>query len=843
MQTDLPIEDILPELEQTLQGSTSAVLQAPTGAGKTTRVPLALLRESWLDDQKVLVLEPRRLAARAAAYRMADMLGEKAGETIGYRVRMDTKVSNQTRIEVITEGVLTRMLQEDPGLTDVGIVIFDEFHERNLQADLGLALTLQSRDLLRDDLRLLVMSATLDMGPVAELLGDAPMITSEGRSYPVETHYLDRQPQGRIEPYVVDAIHRALAEEPGDVLVFLPGAGEIRRVSSQLDESQLDDGVEIHPLYGNLSHEKQDRAIEPSPPNKRKVVLATPIAETSLTIEGIRVVVDSGLMRVPRFSARSGMTQLATVKVSKASADQRKGRAGRTEPGVCYRLWTRHTQQHLQPHTDPEIVKADLTPAALELAQWGTPQPSDLQWLDPPPETTYEQARELLHRLDAIDENGEITDHGREMAGLGLHPRLAHMLLRGKAVGLGNIACELAALLSERDIFSGRGEPPDADLRLRLEALRDIREGRQPRELRSYRVKHSAARRVLRVARHWKRRLNVSDQRGEIDPCGLLLAFAYPDRIAQRVGDAGRNGRGARFRMQNGQMASFSRPQLLSEEEFVVAAHVGGRQRGTTHIFLAAPITEQDLRDHFDRHIEEEQLLKWDSRAGIVRTRRRQILGALILKDSPLPQPDPTALAETLIEGIREEGLDILPWTKNTRQLQRRIQFMHGRVDGWPDVSDEALRKSLEEWLMPHVYDMKRADDLQRLHLTEILKSMLSWEQRDRLDDMAPTHITVPSGSRRPIDYSDPDAPVLAVRLQELFGLTDTPSIAGGRVPLTLHLLSPAQRPVQITQDLANFWENTYFEVKKDMMGRYPKHYWPEDPLTATPTSRVRPDS
>jgi ATP-dependent helicase HrpB len=842
MQTNLPIEDVLPELKEVLRSSTSAVLQAPTGAGKTTRVPLALLEEPWLNDRRILMLEPRRLAARAAAYRMANMLDEQAGETVGYRVRMDTRVSHQTRIEVITEGVLTRMLQEDPGLEGVGMVVFDEFHERNLQADLGLALTLQSREILREDLRLLVMSATLDMGPVAELLDHAPMITSEGRSYPVETHYLDRQPQDRIEPYVVKAIHRALEEETGDILVFLPGAGEIRRVRNELQSDTLGEGVNVHPLYGNLSHDKQDRAIEPSPPDRRKIVLSTPIAETSLTIEGIRVVVDSGLMRVPRFSSRSGMTQLATVKVSKASADQRRGRAGRTEPGVCYRLWTRHTQQHLHAHTDPEIAKADLAPVALELAQWGTPDPSELRWLDPPPEDTYNQARALLRRLDAIDEEGQITDHGRKMAGLGLHPRLAHMLLRGKRLGLGNIACELAALLSERDIFSGQGEPPDADLRLRLEALRDVREGRQPRELRSYRVKHGAARRVLRVARHWKRRLNLSERHEALDACGLLLAFAYPDRIAQRAGNAGRDSRGSQFRMQNGQMVSFSRPQLLSEEEYVVAGHVGGRHRGTTRIFLAAPITEQELREHFSHQIEEEHRLTWDSEAGLVRTRRRERLGALILSDAPLREPDPTAVAETMIEGIREEGLNLLPWTKNSRQLQQRIQFMHERVDGWPDVSDEALLDSLEDWLMPHVYDMKRADELQRLHLTELLKSMLSWKQRDRLDEMAPTHITVPSGSRRPIDYSDPGAPALAVRLQELFGLTQTPRIGGGRVPLTLHLLSPAQRPVQITQDLANFWENTYYEVKKDMKGRYPKHYWPDDPLSATPTSRVRPE-
>ena len=836
MTTDLPIEAVLPELQDALCHEASTVLQAPTGAGKTTRVPLALLEAApWLDGQRILMLEPRRLAARAAAHRMADMLGEKAGQTIGYRVRMDTKVSRQTRIEVVTEGVLTRLLHEDPALEGIGIVIFDEFHERNLQADLGLALCLQARRLLREDLRLLVMSATLHGEPIAELLNDAPIVTSEGRSYPVEMHYLNRQPKDRIEPHAAEAVQRALAEEEGDVLVFLPGAGEIRRTMERLEKAALDSRVDLMPLYGNLPRREQDRAIAPSAPDRRKVVLSTDIAETSLTIEGVRVVIDSGLMRVPRFSPQSGMTRLVTIKVSKASADQRRGRAGRLGPGHCYRLWTKHAQQHLDPYTKPEIAKADLAPLALDLAQWGTPDPAELRWLDPPPAAAYDQACDLLRQLGALDAEGRITPHGEEMAALGLHPRLAHMVLSGCTLGHGTVACDLAALLSERDIFQGRGGPPEADLRLRLEALQDVRAGRRPRERRGYRVNRGACRHVLKVARHWKRKLDLPHKGGDVEACGLLLAFAYPDRIAQK-----RAGQSGRFRLRNGRGASFSRAQLLSDADYLVAAHLQGRRR-ESRIFLAAPVALDDIEAHFGAQIEEREVMTWDPEAQLVRARRQHRLGALTLKDGPLRNPDPIRLAEALVDGLAEEGLDLLPWTKAARRLQQRLVFLHHQDDSWPDVSDEMLRATLSDWLLPHVYGMKRADDLQRLNLKELLKGMLSWKQREKLDEQAPTHLTVPSGSRRPIDYSNPETPVLAVRLQEMFGLTKTPRIAGGRVPLTLHLLSPAQRPVQVTQDLASFWKHTYYDVKKDMKGRYPKHYWPDDPFSATPTSRVRP--
>jgi ATP-dependent helicase HrpB len=799
----LPIDDVLPELRDVLGERPEAVLQAPTGAGKTTRVPLALLDEPWLDGDRILMLEPRRLAARAAARRMAQTLGERAGQTVGYRVRQDTRVSRQTRIEVVTEGVLTRMIQSDPSLDGVGCVIFDEFHERNLQADLGLALSLEAQSVLRPDLRLLVMSATLDVGPIAELLGDAPLIESEGRSHPVEVHYADDQPKDRIEDAVAAKVRDVLHEEPGDVLVFLPGAGEIRRTTSNL-EGTVPEDVDLHPLFGNLPPKKQDAAIEPSPEGRRKVVIATDIAETSLTIDGIRVVVDSGLRRTPRFDPQSGMTQLETVKISKASADQRKGRAG-------------------------------LAPLALELALWGVQDPAALRWLDPPPEAPYDQARDLLHRLGALDDDGTITDHGREMASLGLHPRLAHMLLQGQALGQGPVACDLAALLSERDIFKGQGQAPDVDLRLRLEALRRLRRGDRPtpNHARTYVVPYGPARRVESMGEHWRKTLGVDrNAQGDIEACGLLTAFAYPDRIAQ-----GRDGQAGRFRLQNGRFAELPSPQLLSDADYLVAAHVGGRGR-ENRIFLAAPIDEDDLVDYFGHHITEETHIAWDSDAQLVRARTRETIGALVLKDGPLPDPDPTAMAEAMVEGVRQEGLDLLRWTKNARQLQHRIVFLHTQLpdEDWPDVRDDALMETVDDWLTPHVYGMKRAEDLQDLHVTQLLQDMLTWEQRDRLDDLAPTHIEVPSGFDRPIDYSDPEVPALAVRLQEMFGQTETPRIAGGRVPLTLHLLSPAQRPVQITQDLANFWANTYHEVRKDMRGRYSKHYWPEDPLTATPT-------
>ena len=872
----LPIEATIPALKAALRASTAAVLQAPPGAGKTTRVPLALLDEPWLAGARIVMLEPRRLAARAAAHYMARSLGERAGETVGYRVRLDTKVGPRTRVEVVTEGVLTRMLQDDPALEGVGLVIFDEYHERSLVADLGLALTLQTRALLREELRLLVMSATLDGAPVAALLGGAPVVTSEGRSFPVETRYVERRAEVRAERAAASAVLAALARDAGDVLVFLPGAGEIRRVEAMLDEAraagQVGPDVSVLPLHGTLPVEAQDAAIAPSPPGRRKVVLATSIAQTSLTIEGVRVVVDAGLSRVPRFSPRTGMTSLETVRVSRASADQRRGRAGRVAPGVCYRLWGEREEAALLPFDRPEIVEADLAPLALELAAAGIADPGELAWLDPPPAAAYAQARELLAELGALGADGRVTAHGRRMAALGLHPRLAHMILRGAELGLGALACDLAALLGERDVL--RGRTGEADVRVRLEVVRGTGRGAEPRDhwgapperqntaarrpdrhrssahrsesshdgsahdgsAHAPDVDRDALRRVREQARQWRQQLRIPDRRapGDDASAGALLALAYPDRVAQR-----RPGPPGRFLLRNGRGAAFAEPQALGESPYLVAAELDGA-RPESRIFLAAPVTLAEIEEHFGDQITTEDVVEWDEAAGAVRARRRERLGALVLADAPLRDPDPAAVAAALAGAVRRAGVAALPWSKGARALQQRILFLRRLDPAWPDVSDEALLATLDDWLAPHLAGLRRRDDLARLDLAELLGARLTWEQRARLDRDAPTHVVVPSGSRIPIDYADPASPVLAVRLQEMFGLAETPAVGGGRVPLTLHLLSPAHRPVQVTRDLAGFWRDSYFDVRKDLRGRYPKHHWPENPMEAEPTARAK---
>ncbi|MDB4896264.1 MAG: ATP-dependent helicase HrpB, partial [Firmicutes bacterium] len=703
-----------------------------------------------------------------------------------------------------------------------GAVIFDEFHERSLHADLGLALALQSQALLREDLRILVMSATLEPAPVAALLGDAPVLTSEGRSFSVETHYVNVPADVRIESAVARAVIGALRADDGDILVFLPGAGEIRRVAALLGEADLGRGVNVLPLYGGLPQYAQDDALEPAAPGERKVVLATAIAETSLTVEGVRVIIDSGLMRVPRFSPRTGMTRLETVPVSRASADQRRGRAGRLGPGVCYRLWPERDDRGLAARSTPEILEADLAPLALELAAWGVSDPAELLWLDAPPAAALAQARELLRQLGALAADGAITAHGRQMADLGLHPRLAHMLLRAVPLRLGSLACELAALLSERDILPGER---DGDLRHRIDAVRGFG---------YHSVDFDAIRRIKTEADRWKQALRLPPRDVPDDEAtGLLLAFAYPDRIAQRRPGGG-------FLLRNGRGARFAQPQPLANQEYIVAADLDD-QGPESRIFLGAPVSLGDLERHVADQIIVESLVAWDPGAQAVRARRRERLGALVLLEAPIANPDPEEALAALLQGIRSTGLELLPWTKSARQLQERLIFMHRFEPGWPDASDAALAATVGDWLAPHLYGMRSRDNLQRLKLAEILGGLLSWAQREALDEGAPTHMAVPSGSRIPIDYSDPTTPVLAVRLQELFGLAQTPRIAHGRVPLTLHLLSPARRPVQVTQDLASFWQNAYFAVRKDLRGRYPKHYWPEDPLAATPTSRTRP--
>lgn len=820
----LPIEEALPDLLAALSAGPNAVLQAPPGAGKTTLVPLALLDQPWRGDGRIVMLEPRRLAARSAARRMADLLGEAVGETVGYRIRLDSKISAKTRIEVVTEGILTRMLQDDPELSGVAAVLFDEFHERSLNADLGLALCLESQGGLRDDLRILVMSATLDGGPVAKLMGDCPIITSEGRSYPVEVRWQDKPANSpRFDDAVSALVSRAIAEEPeGDLLVFLPGQGEIRRVQAQL-ESRFPDLL-VAPLYGDLSQEAQDAALRPRP-GRRKAVLATSIAETSLTIEGIRIVVDGGQMRLPRFDPNGGMTRLITVPVSKASAEQRRGRAGRLGPGLCYRLWSEAAHRALPAFTAPEIADADLAPLALELARWGVSDPTSMAWLEPPPAAAYAQACDLLRRLGALDGQGRITQHGKAMGALPLHPRLAHMVLKGEALGLGSLTCDLAALLSERDILRNAR---DADLRLRLEALADPRSANADR---------GGVQRVREAAKQLRRSLKIAASEDSVEEAGLLLAFAYPDRIAQRRG----SGQGLQYRLSNGRGAFFPQPEALATEDMLVVAELDGEKRDA-RIFLAAPVAQAEIEEQFADQITTSEAVQWDSREQIVTARRQRKLGELLLKDEALKQPSREAIAEGMLNGVREMGLTCLPWTDAARKFQSRISFLR-RIEGeaWPDLSDATLFDSLGDWLPPWLEGVSRKAHLDRLDMLGILESALPWEKKRELDEAAPTHIEVPSGSRIPIDYDSGENPVLAVRLQEMFGLADTPTLAHGRVKLTLHLLSPARRPMQVTQDLASFWANTYKQVKADLKGQYPKHYWPDDPMQAEPTARAKP--
>jgi len=815
---NLPVQEALPALLEALANHPSAVLQAPPGAGKTTLVPLALLDQPWLSGRKIIMLEPRRLATRASAKRMADLLGENVGETVGYRVRQDSKIGPKTRIEVVTEGILTRMIQDDPGLDGIGAVLFDEFHERNLPGDLGLALALEIQTGLRDDLRLLVMSATLDGERVAALLGDAPIVTSQGRAFPVEITWLERPEPRKFEAAMASTILRALDETTeGDVLAFLPGQAEIRRTERQLHDQGCN--AVVVPLFGDLPAAEQDRALMPIP-GKRKVVLSTAIAETSLTIEGVTIVVDGGQMRVPRFDPNGGMTRLVTLPVAKASAEQRRGRAGRLAPGVCYRLWSEAEHRALPGFAAPEIMDADLAPLALDLARWGS---GDLRWLDAPPAAALAQANTLLTELEALDENGRITAHGKAMAALPVHPRLAHMMIKGRALNLGCLSCAIAALLSERDILR---QSRDADLRRRVEAVL----GGNDRD-----ADRGGLMRVRDLARQLRRQLGVPEQTDRIDRTGLLLAFAFPDRVAQRRGD------GLAYRLSNGRGAFFQEPEAISSSPYLAVADLDG-ERKEARIFLAAPLDETDIEEHFAAHITRADSVLWDKREQAVLARRQTRFGALVLEESRLDNPPPELMAEAQLQAIADLGLAALPWSDAAQALRQRVAFLRRQQpDAWPDWSDAHLLETLEEWLLPYLSGMSRVAHWQKLDLASILRDSLSWDLRQTLDRQAPTHVTVPSGSRIPIDYENPEQPVLAVRLQEMFGLAETPSLLDGRVPLLLHLLSPARRPLQVTRDLAGFWAGSYKAVKSDMKGQYPKHYWPENPLEAEPTARAKP--
>ncbi|MDB6086854.1 MAG: hrpB [Gammaproteobacteria bacterium] len=832
----LPIIEALPGLADALAKHPRVLLQAPPGAGKSTIVPLALLDSPWLGAKKVLMLEPRRIAARAVAGRMAQLLGETVGKTIGYRTRLDTRVGADTRIEVVTEGILTRMLQEDSELHEMGCVIFDEFHERSLNADLALALCIESQQSLREDLRLLVMSATLDLLPLARLLKGAPIITASGRSFDVTTHYVPRRAALQLELQVAQVVRRALEADEGDILCFLPGAAEISRVQRALEGAGLDPAVRVLPLYGDLAGAAQDAALAPAPPGRRKIVLATTIAETSLTIEGIRIVVDAGLRRYAEFDPATGMSHLVTAKVSQAAADQRRGRAGRLSSGVCYRLWSEGTQASLAPQTAAEITHADLAPLALELACWGTIDAASLSWLDPPPAAPLAQARDLLRQLDAIDASARITPHGRALAAAGTHPRLAHMLVKGRTLAAPRLASDLAAILSERDVLRATAGARDVDLRLRVGALRGEVQALPP----GIEVDHRALTQARRSSADWQRDF-ARGIRENADPhefTGMLVALAYPDRIGRARGDDGR------YVLANGRGARFGEPQALSKSEFIVAAQLDGAER-EARIFLAAPLRLEEIERLFATQIVEQAEILWDEREQRIQARRQRRFGALLLADSDVRNPDPDAMQNAALAGLRQLGIAALPWTADDRQWQARVALMAKfevpTPEPWPDLSDSALHATLEVWAPPWITGITRREHFSKMDLNNALRTRLSYAQRSIMEREAPTHFVAPTGSRIPIDYLDGEVPTISVRLQEMFGTSVTPSIADGRLPLLLKLLSPAGRPVQITRDLVSFWNRGYHEVKKDLKGRYPKHYWPDDPYTAAPTRRARP--
>jgi ATP-dependent helicase HrpB len=843
MRSGLPIDDALGPLAATLRAHANAVVVAPPGAGKSTVVPLALLEEPWADGRRIVMLEPRRLATRAVAERMAATLGERCGETVGYRMRLETRVGERTRIEVVTEGVFTRMLQADPALEGVAAVLLDEFHERSLHADVGLAFALDAQQHLAPELKLVAMSATIDGARVAELMRGAAVVESRGRMFPVEVRHVGKGAPalpGGTEPIdvaVSRTVLRALADERGDLLVFLPGAGEIRRTQARLRESALPSDIDVLPLFGELAAGEQDAALVPARHGRRKIVLATNIAETSLTIDGVRVVVDSGLLRRSVFDPASGMSGLETQRISRASADQRAGRAGRTAPGVCFRLWSESAERGLAPYAPPEIVVADLAPLALDLAVWGT-SAAELRWLDAPPAATLAGARDLLVRLGALDVAGKVTPHGRAMHALAAHPRLAHMLLKAREHASIEAAAELAALLSERDVLRGGvttaagNRERDSDMRTRLEVLRrgDALRG----------ADRGALERVRRAERSFRRALGLAaDGRGDdatqLDP-GLLLAFAYPDRVAKR-----RAGTDARYQLANGRGAAFGQPEAIARENLIVAVELDDRER-EAEIRLAAPLARSDLVEHFELEALDEA--GWDARSEAVVARRVLRYGELVLEEKPLQSLPPAATAAAVLEGLRSLGLDALPWDDDSRNFVARCEFVRklGRGDlvDWPDFSAVALANDLS-WIEPYLDGVTRRAHFPRIPLLAALRARLTPAQSRALDELAPTHLALPTGTKARVDYVDDLAPCASMRMQEVFGLAATPRIGGGAVPVTFKLLSPAHRPLQVTRDLASFWRNAYVEVRKDMRGRYPRHYWPENPLHAQPTRRAKP--
>lgn len=810
----LPIDEALPALRAALAAAPNAVLVAPPGAGKTTRAPLALMDEAWVQGRKIIMLEPRRLAARAAANRMAQSLNERLGETIGLRVRAETKVSAETRIEVVTEGVFTRLILDDPELGGIAAVLFDEQHERSLDSDLALALTLDAQAGLRPDLRILPMSATLDGARVSKLLGDSAITESKGRAFPVETRYRGRDPQRRIEDEMTDAILAALRSEEGSLLCFLPGAGEIRRVQERIQERLSDPDVIVAPLFGALDFRAQDLAISPAPAGKRKVVLATSIAETSLTIDGVRVVIDSGLSRRPRFDPASRLTALETVRVSRAAADQRQGRAGRTQPGVCWRLWDEQQTRALPAFDKPEILDADLSSLALDLARWGA-RPESLQWLDAPPAPAYAEALNLLRGLHALDHDGRITPHGAKLSTIPLPPRLAHLVIEGATRGMGLSAARVAALLSDRGIG---GDDPDARHRLERMARGASNKDREALDL---------ADRYARIAG-----VRSDEKPGDI---GALIALAFPERVGQARGKPGA------FVTVSGRGAAIPSENALAREPLLAIAEMQG-SAAEARITLAAPISRPMIETLFAGDIETAEDAGFDPQTRSVRSRRVTRLGRVILSEGPGQKLDPDAAAKALAEGLQSLGFAALPGAETFAATRARLAFLHAHApEDWPDVSDDALCAQAASWLIPALAGKNRLDDLSETTLADALLNLLPWDGRAKLDRLAPSHFHTPAGTNRPIDYAAAGGPSLGVRVQEMFGLATHPSVMDGRVPLTVELLSPAYRPVQTTKDLPGFWRGSYAAVRTDMRGRYPKHPWPEDPLSADPTTRTKP--
>jgi ATP-dependent helicase HrpB len=820
---DFPIQQIIPDVKRVLEKQTLLILQAPPGAGKSTILPLQLLNEPWLTAKKIIMLEPRRLAARAVATRMASLLEEPVGRTVGYRVRFENKISSQTRIEVVTEGILTRMLQHDNALDGVGLVIFDEFHERSLQADLALALCYQMQQILRPDMRLLIMSATLDGAKLSSLLNNAPVLTSEGRQYPVAFHYISTDEKTPLYMSMARAVRKALQEQPGDILAFLPGAGEIQRTQQLLEQEEL--AVKIQPLYGDLSPQKQQEAILPDANGKRKVVLSTSIAETSLTIEGIKTVIDSGYARVPRFDPRTGLTKLETVRVTKDAADQRAGRAGRMSAGTCYRLWSEGSHIHLNPSRKPEIMEADLAPLMLELSQWGIQQLEELAWLTLPPTGAVSQAKELLQSLDAIQDM-KITARGKKMLQLPTHPRLAHMLIEAvdfqkkkTAEKFISLACDIAALLEERDPL-----PKEAgtDLSLRIELLRKYRSGERVN------ADRQLLDRIERLSLSWRKLLNTDAD--NVVPnafhIGKLIAAAYPERIAKRM-----DKNGLRYRLTNGRIARLPDHDPLASDEWVAIAHLdGGSNEGK--IFLAAAFDQADL---YELAVEK-QVITWDKEKKMVVGSIQKQVGNLTLESKALQQIDEAQRIAVICGMIREEGLRILNWGEAQEDWQARVLSLRAwrPTENWPDVREAQLLDTLEDWLAPYLLQCYKLSELQKLDLNQVLHSILPWELSQKLHALAPAKMEVPTGSMIKLSYSPDGSKVeMAVRLQEVFGITETPSVNEGRNKVVMHLLSPGYKPVQITQDLKSFWNKTYFEVRKDLLSRYPRHHWPDDPLTA----------